>query len=75
MTIPDGIGGIGSKVFYHNENITDFYIPESVTYIDEDAFCFSYDNGQAVYSIKIHGKRGSAAEKYADSHNITFIEN
>ena len=66
VTIPDSVTTIGRGAFSHCTTLKDITIPESVTNIGNWAF-----NG---VSITIHGKKGSAAEKYAKAKHLTFKE-
>ena len=72
--IPEGITGFRWDIFRNNDGITDIYIPESVTQIPDGAFYYFYgDDNQKEYSITIHGKSGSVAERYAMDNNINFV--
>lgn len=79
------VGGLYGKRIITNdreggENLTDIYIPESVTYIAKNTVGYNYDYeiGGAYFpstTITIHGKKGSVAETYAEANNITFESN
>lgn len=53
------------------------YIPESVTYIDDEGIGgFDFSEGSETYLpwLNIYGVSGSAAEEYAQKYNLTFID-
>lgn len=53
------------------------YIPESVTYIDDEGIGgFDYSEGSETYLpwLKIYGVRGSAAEEYANRYGLQFTD-
>lgn len=64
--LPDGLLSIGKKAFWGCAEIKEMWIPQSVTSIGDDAF------GNCP-GLVIHGKNGSAAEKYAIETQITFF--
>jgi hypothetical protein len=65
LTIGNSVTSIGDGAFYNNR-LTSVYIGNSVTSIGLGAF---YGN----QLTSIHGKKGSAAETYANSNGIPFI--
>lgn len=78
--IPDGTAGFSANAFSDKGEIKDIYIPESVTWIPDRAFYHTYSddtdddgNKKLVYSLTIHGVKGSTAEKYAKDNDITFV--
>ena len=62
--LPESIIKIGRYSFRYLENIKGILIHDSVNYIANDAF--------ANTNITIYGNKGSYAESYANSRNITF---
>lgn len=80
VTIPDTVTKIESATFSNCSKLTEIYIPESVTYIG--AFAMGYDGvthednrfrGTRIKGFEIHGKAGSAAEKYAEKNEFKFV--
>lgn len=63
--IPDGIKEIGILAFNRHISLKSIVIPDSVTEIDNSAFCGC--PGMTVYANK-----GSYAERYAKENNIKF---
>lgn len=80
VQLPDGVERIEKKAFADCAALHRVYIPESVTYIADDAFdmCGDYINGTyytsspELYRFAICGKAGSYAETYAKEHGYTF---
>ena len=66
--IPDGVTRIGNSAFDACLYLTEVTIPREVTTIGEHAFLYAKDY------VVIRGYANSAAEEYANSNNITFIE-
>ncbi len=66
ITIPDGVKKVEASVFFNCKSLKNVTIPDSVTEIDNFAFYHSGD-------VTIHGKIGSAAERYAKENNIPFV--
>ena len=64
--IPNSVTSIGKYAFCGMESLTEIMIPDSVTYIDDDAF--DCPNLSTIY-----GKKDSCAEAYANSHYILFV--
>ena len=56
---------LGEKAFFKNNNLKSIYIPDSVTSIGD-----SIVNKNTV----IYGGKGSAAEKYANENECSFVE-
>lgn len=90
ITVPDSVTSIGGWAFARCYSLTSITIPDSVTSIGEEAFrdCFSLTSitiPDSVTSIgdwaffrcddlTIYGKKGSAAEKYANDNGFEFRE-
>ena len=68
ITIPDGVTNIGDRAFYECSSLESIIIPDSVTRIGIEEF---YSCSE---SLKITGKSGSYAEKYANDNGIEFVE-
>ena len=67
VVLPDGLTTIQSNNFIFSD--ADVHIPESVTYISSRAF-----SGSDSRKLTIYGKKGSEAERIANSKGITFKE-
>ena len=65
VTIPNSVTSIGEEAFSHCDSLTSVTIPDSVTSIGENAF-IDYPK------LTIYGTEGSAAQTYAEGHNIPF---
>lgn len=63
VVIPDKVETIGECAFDDCDFVTSVTIPDSVTSIDNSAFC-------GCDKLTIRCKKGSAAESYAEKHNI-----
>ena len=72
VEIPNSVKKIGTQAFNACVSLTDVYIPDSVTEIEDMAFD-NYYNDDIDIDIVIHGKSGSAAEEYAKEKNIKFV--
>lgn len=66
VTILDGVTEIGKWVFEDCHSLTDVTLPGSVTKFGERAF------NRCHFHLVFHAPAGSAAEKYAKEHHITF---
>lgn len=66
ISIPESVTRIGYSVFKGCKNLTSVNIPESVTEIDSTAFNDHSDE------LTIYGYTGSAAEAFANEHDINF---
>ena len=67
VVIPNSTQYIWSYAFENCPKLTDVFIPQSVTFIDESAFEKS-DN------VVIHGSKTAAAEEFAKENNIPFVD-
>ncbi len=65
VRVPQGCTTIGSGAFRDCPNLTTIYIPASVTSIADNAF-------QNSPNVKIYGKSGSEALRYAQSSGIPY---
>jgi len=78
VTIPDSVTSIGNNAFNDCTGLTSVTIPDSVTNIGEKAFGYYFDIDNYKYkkvdSFTIYGKKGSAAEAYANENGFAFIE-
>ncbi len=54
-------GQIGLKYYYGRGGVTDVYVPNSVSYISDDAF------------LTIHGSADSYAKEYAEKNWINYV--
>ena len=72
LIIRDGVSRIEAGAFVNCDYLRNVTIPDSVTYIGEKAFGYNGDN--RISDFTICGSRGSAAEAYAESAGITFVE-
>lgn len=78
VQLSDGIESIESEAFYGCPELDMIEIPESVTYIGENALGKKYDlrsNGNVnIENFLIVGKTGSAAQLYAENNGLEFID-
>ena len=72
VAIPDSVTSIGDEAFRGCTNLTSITIPDSVTSIGYYAFGYE-TNYILVDGFTIRGYTGSAAETYANYHNIPFV--
>ncbi len=68
VVVPDGITAISKYVFAFKDQLTDVYIPDSVSYIGDDAF-MGCDN------ITINASSDSYAIEYAEENWMEFMLN
>lgn len=66
VVVPDGITAISNYSVAFKDQLTDVYIPDSVSYIGDDAF-MGCDN------ITIHASSDSYAVEYAEENWIEFV--
>ena len=66
--IEDGVETIEDQAFIQCENLEELHIPASVTNIDDGKIVDSTD------ILTIYAPAGSAAEEYAHSYDINFVE-
>lgn len=66
LTISEGVTKINSQAFAGCTALKEIRIPENVTDIADDAFEHDKD-------IKIFGKSGSAADRWAQKEGVTFV--
>ena len=82
--LPEGCTAVLGKTVHEDTDITDLYIPDSVTYIAEIAFEYDmeetgevdeygFEEYKPVYRFVIHCSRGSYAHQYALEYGIDFI--
>ncbi|MGO5113269.1 leucine-rich repeat protein, partial [Oscillospiraceae bacterium LCP25S3_E10] len=72
VTIPSSVTEIGSGAFYGCTGLTSVTIPNSVIKIDGSAF--GYTSNGKISGFTIYGKKGTAAERYANSNGFKFVE-
>ena len=65
LVIPDSMTDISESIINYQ---TALYIPETVTHIAEQDIMYDADK------LEIYGKAGSAAAKYASSHQLSFYD-
>ncbi len=65
VTIENGVTELFGESFLNCSNLKTVIIPTSVTYIDGDAF-------EGCSNVTIYGKKNSAADKFANNHDIPF---
>jgi hypothetical protein len=68
VTIEDGVEEIGNGAFDECRQLEELHIPASVTTFVDDFIVDSTD------ILTIYAPAGSAAEEYAHSHDINFVE-
>jgi hypothetical protein len=66
VVVPDGVASISNYAFAFNFNVSEIYIPDSVSYIGEDAFFGCND-------ITVHASADSYAVEYAEENRMEFI--
>ena len=66
VKLADSVAEIGPRAFADSPNLRGIIIPLSVKTIDDSAF----DN---VTQLRIYGAAGSAAQRFAEKHNLAFV--
>ena len=61
-----GLLQIGNRAFANMENLSDVYLPSSVTSISDSAFLRNSN-------LTIHGVTGSYAQQWSDKNNLSFL--
>lgn len=79
LKIPDGVQAIPEGAFFQCYNLEELYIPSSVTKIGIKSKQISQGEPVSIgledcEDLTIYGAAGSAAEKYAEEKDITFVE-
>ena len=79
LKIPDGVQAIPPAVFDQCHSLEELYIPSSVTKIGAGSKLMPRYVGERTGledcdNLTIYGAAGSAAEKYAQEKDITFVE-
>lgn len=79
LNIPDGVQAIPPGTFDRCSSMEELYIPSSVTKIGAGSKLMSQYVGERTGledcdNLTIYGAAGSAAEKYAQEKDITFVE-
>ena len=78
VNIPSGVSQIGSQAFFGCPKLSGMYIPPTVASIGTDAAGTHYDirSGKNIpfRDFYISGDNGSAAQKYAFSADVDFID-
>ena len=76
VTIQSGVKKIVNNAFSDCTGLKSITIPSSVTYIGDNAFGYTYSNKHYVKisGFTIYGKKGTAAERYANDNGFKFVE-
>ena len=78
VTIPSSVKEISDSAFYGCTGLKSVTIPSSVTEIGYSAFGYYYDNNseqsKKINGFTIYGKKGTAAERYANSNGFKFVK-
>ena len=79
LNIPDGVQAIPPGTFDRCSSMEELYIPSSVTKIGAGSKLMPQYGGERTGledcdNLTIYGAAGSAAEKYAQEKDITFVE-
>lgn len=67
VIIPEGVSTISDGAFLNCTNLKSIQLPESLEIIGDNVF-------YGCPNLTIKGVRGSAAERYANAHDIPFME-
>lgn len=75
LVIPESVRVIGDNSFFNARSLEDVYIPASVERIGERNFGYLQEGTHDYFNAKlrIHGKYGSAAHKYAMDNGLIFV--
>ena len=68
VSIAEGVDRVTRDMVIEKSTLKSMYIPESVNFIDDDAFVGTTDK------FFIAGKKGSYAENFAKEHGIRFVD-
>lgn len=68
VSIAEGVDRVTRDMVIEKSTLKSMYIPESVNFIDDDAFNGTSDK------FFIAGKKGSYAENFAKEHGIRFVD-
>ena len=76
VTIPNSVTEIDHDAFEGCTGLKSVTIPSSVTEIGDYAFGYTYSNKQCVKisGFTIYGKKGTAAERYANDNGFKFVK-
>lgn len=78
VSIPNSVSAIRNNAFFDCVSLSDIDIPDSVSYIGSCALGFTYDlrsnSNVTLDNFFISGKTSSAAQNYANTVGITFID-
>ena len=76
VTIPSSITNIGEFAFRGCTGLASVSIPNTVEKIGNYAFGYTYESGHYVKidGFTIYGTKGTAAERYAYSNGLDFVE-
>jgi hypothetical protein len=78
VSIPNSVSAIRNNAFFGCVSLSDIDIPDSVSYIGSCALGFTYDlrsnSNITLDNFFISGKTSSAAQNYANTVGITFID-
>ena len=76
VTIPNSVKEISDSAFFGCTGLKSVTIPSTVTEIGNNAFGYTYSNKHYVKisGFTIYGKKGTAAERYANDNSFKFVE-
>ena len=70
VTVPDGVTELAQSSFFHCDEVTDVYLPDSVININPQAF----KRNKSEYGITLHCKPGSYAREAAERMGIDYAD-
>lgn len=70
VTVPDGVTELAQSSFFHCDDVTDVYLPDSVININPQAFKRTISD----YGITLHCKPGSYAREAAERMGIDYAD-